>query len=72
PGLDRPLVNPEHFQRFVGREIQVSLRSTQGHHKLRGKLAQADASGVTLAADGQTQHFSYETIERAKLVPEWS
>ncbi len=72
PGLDRPLVKPEHFQRFVGREVQLSVSPHQGRHKLRGKLTEANALGVTVVEDGQTHHFPYSTIERAKLVPEWS
>jgi ribosome maturation factor RimP len=49
PGLDRPLRKPADWQRFVGEEVEVSLREAfQGRKKWRGALMAAGE------ADGQS------------------
>jgi len=49
PGLDRPLKKPADWQRFVGSEIELTLRQPfQNRKKWRGTLLAADAG-----ADGQ-------------------
>jgi len=53
PGLDRPLKKPADWQRFVGDEVEVTLREAfQGRKKWRGVLAAADAAPGA-QADGQ-------------------
>ena len=50
PGLDRPLKKPADWQRFVGFEVELSLRQVfQGRKKWRGVLAAVEGA----AADGQ-------------------
>lgn len=42
PGLDRPLKKPADWRRFVGEEVEVTLREAfQGRKKWRGVLAEA-------------------------------
>lgn len=45
PGTDRPLTQPRHYRRAVGR--LVDLRTTTGE-RLHGRLAGADADAVVL------------------------
>lgn len=47
PGLDRPLKKPADWQRFVGEEIEVTLREAfQNRKKWRGVLAAGDGDGA--------------------------
>ena len=72
PGLDRPLVKPKDFQRFVGRTVQVTTRQPQnGRRNYRGDLVVANDEGVQLKVDGKLYNMAYAAIERARLVPEF-
>jgi ribosome maturation factor RimP len=72
PGLDRPLVKPKDFQRFVGRKVQLSTREMlEGRRKFSGALTAADESAVKLDVDGKPWTIAYDVIERARLVPEF-
>lgn len=71
PGLDRPLVKPRDFQRFVGREATVqTTEPTDGRRKFRGELLSADDEGIQLSVDGTPRDIGYGNIERARLVPD--
>jgi ribosome maturation factor RimP len=73
PGLDRPLVKPSHYQRFVGRDIQVKTRKHQegGRMKFKGELQKADETQISLSVDGKEFRFAYNEIDIAKLIPEF-
>ena len=55
PGLDRPLKNEKDFERFVGQEVDITLKAPMGvaaagqvsasRKKFRGTLERADAGG---------------------------
>ena len=73
PGLDRPLVKPEHFQRFVGSKAKLTTKLPQeGRRKFEGEILEADASSIRLRGeDGAGDwSFAYEMIEKARLIPE--
>ena len=71
PGLDRPLVKPEHFRRFVGHRVSVTTRQLlEGRRKLQGTLAEADDGGIRIEVDGQSHAVRYEDVASARLVPE--
>lgn len=49
PGLDRPLKKASDYQRFVGEEIEITLRMPfQGRKKYRGLLAALDVAAAAL------------------------
>ena len=49
PGLDRPLKKPADFERFVGAEVEVTLREAfQNRKKWRGQLLAGGAGGWRL------------------------
>lgn len=51
PGVDRPLKTPAHFARFVGEEIEISLKVPfQGKKKYNGVLC-ASSTAEAVAAD---------------------
>ncbi|MBV9208115.1 MAG: ribosome maturation factor RimP [Actinobacteria bacterium] len=48
PGVDRPLTDPRHWRRAVGRLVQVSVADPAGSGPVTGRIAAADPDGVTL------------------------
>ena len=75
PGLDRPLIRPHHFQRFMGRKAQVVAKKppipSSGRRKFTGTLLAADAQGIQIETDDEPLALGYDQIERARLVPEF-
>jgi len=76
PGVDRPLNKPSDYQRFVGQEIEVTLKlAFQGRKKYRGVLdAQEDgeAGWRVVFNDGKVDQALDSTLDEvrsAKLVP---
>jgi len=57
PGLDRPLRKPADWQRFVGSEVDLTLRAPfQGRKKWRGRLTPRDSGWrLVLAAEPETR-----------------
>lgn len=68
PGIERPLRTPEHFRRFVGREVAVKLRpGAEGERRLTGALEAADDEGVVVAG----RRLAYADIDKARTVFVW-
>ena len=73
PGLDRPLVKPEHFARFVGHQARIRTeQSIDGRRNFTGRLAAADAEAVRIESAGETIEIPFDLINRSNLVPELS
>ncbi len=73
PGIDRPLMKPADFARFIGFEAKIDLKElTEGRRHLKGTLQQADAETVTILLEGDKDRVAVTTpfaaILRAKLV----
>ena len=69
PGMDRPLMRLEDYERFAGFEARIETkRSFDGHRKFSGRLA--GVRGERIAIDGETgeAEIPFNEIERAKLV----
>ena len=56
PGVDRPLTEPRHWRRAVGRLVRVKA-AAEGI--LQGRVLAADADGVTMDISGITRRFAY-------------
>jgi ribosome maturation factor RimP len=54
PGVDRPLTEPRHWRRAVGRLVKVKVT---GEGTLEGRILAADADGVTLDLAGGERRF---------------
>jgi ribosome maturation factor RimP len=74
PGLDRPLVTPEHFARFVGHEARIRTGSPlDGRSNFTGRLIAADAEAVSIESEGGGRvDIPFDLISRSNLVPELS
>ncbi len=76
PGIDRPLRRREHFERFVGQEIDVRLYvKREGRKKYVGTLERvedAERGFRIIVRDGQERWtFAEEEIARARLHVRW-
>jgi ribosome maturation factor RimP len=74
PGLDRPLKKPADYGRFVGEQVELTLKLPfQGRKKYRGVLGAAEDGGWNIVFnDGkgdQALAFSLDEVREARLVP---
>ena len=69
PGVERPLVRPQHYQRVVGKRVDVrTIEPIDGRRHFTAQLADADDAGIDLDQDGQTVRIGYAEIRRGRLV----
>ena len=69
PGPQRPLTQPDHFRRFIGRRAQLRLREPRdGHRSYTGELVGASDDEVTVAAEDGVLSIPYSEINRGNLV----
>ncbi|MCE3027674.1 MULTISPECIES: ribosome maturation factor RimP [Salinicola] len=72
PGLDRPLYTLDHFSRFRGHVVQLKLRTAfDGRRKFQGLLAGVEDDDVLLQIDGEEYCFPIESIDQARVVPQF-
>ena len=73
PGIERPLRNPEHYQRAVGSRVAVKRQSgVEGERRLEGRLVAVDDERITLeSGGGQRQEIRLDTVEKARTVFDW-
>ena len=46
PGMDRPLLRPEHYKRYVGQEVEIKLyKGKDGTKKIEGVLQDFESDG---------------------------
>lgn len=71
PGMDRPLFTIEHYRRFLGEEINVSLRIAVGNRRnWKGTIKSVeDNEMITLTIDGKDEIFALSNIQKANIVP---
>jgi len=70
PGVDRPLVRPEDFERFAGFDARVELETPiEGQRRFKGRLCGLDADGSVLLGEGEARmRVPFGAVRRAKLV----
>lgn len=75
PGLERALRTPAHFQREVGKQVNVRLRDVGegGLRRLNGTLVAADDTAFTVRLDDTLAEHTvpYAHLDRAKTVFVW-
>ena len=77
PGIDRPLRNEQDFERFVGREVDLTLKAPMGaaaagqvspsRKKFRGTLERADNGGWQIVWSDEPQAKPGQKVSRKKL-----
>ena len=69
PGIDRPLVRPEDYERFAGFEARIELaRPLDGRKRFRGRLLGRSDAGARILAETGEVTLPFDAIARAKLV----
>jgi ribosome maturation factor RimP len=51
PGVDRPLTEPRHWRRNVGRLVAVAVGPAGSAHEVTGRVTAVEDTGVTLAVE---------------------
>ena len=73
PGIDRPLVKPEHFERFCGQRVKVSTHNLYlGRKRFTGQLTEVNDAGIVVEVDGEAYDLPFDDINNAKLCPLWT
>lgn len=72
PGLDRPLFEEAHYDKFAGQEISLkTLFALNGRKKFKGILLGRQEREITMRVDGQEITISLDQVEKARLVPQF-
>lgn len=70
PGLDRPLVRAEHFERFRGHLCRIqTARPLNGQKRFKGWIGGVSEGSVQLEEDGVLKRVPLEEIQKARLAP---
>ncbi len=68
PGIDRPLLKPEHFTEYRGATIKVRLQwPIEGSRNFQGILESSNDEQIELAQDGRVIQIPYAAITKARL-----
>lgn len=70
PGLDRPLVKLENFERFAGLEAKIETDTEVDKRKrFKGRIIEVDdKNNIIIEMEEQTYAIPYDAITKAKLV----
>jgi ribosome maturation factor RimP len=64
PGVDRPLTEPRHWRRNIGRKVRAG--------DVEGRIREVTDSGVVIEDKGQVETISFEALPEGKVVVEFS
>jgi len=68
PGLNRPIRKPEHFQRYIGKTVEVRTAAPiQGRRNFKGVLVDSDNERITINCEGQVFEIPMTNLERTRL-----
>ncbi len=67
PGVDRPLTQPRHWRRNVGRLVAVSA----GERQLTGRVSAADEAGIILDVAGRQHELGYAELGPGRVQVEF-
>ncbi len=70
PGIDRPLINAEDYERYQGFEakVETSVPSEIGQKRFRGHIEAVEGDRVTLKTDQGLAEIDINNVKKAKLV----
>jgi len=70
PGMDRPLFRLEHYETFVGHQVQLRLRMPfEGRRKFQGLIKGIEGDDVVIVVDDHEYLLPFESIEKANIMP---
>ena len=69
PGIERPLLSVEHYQRYPGALVKIRLKwPLDGQRNFTGSVVSADENKVVLDVDGTEVEIPFDAIGRGRLV----
>jgi ribosome maturation factor RimP len=69
PGIDRPLMSVEDFQRFIGHEVKVETAAmVDGRRRWKGQIKAVEGDVIVLAAEGGEARLKFAQLSEARLV----
>jgi ribosome maturation factor RimP len=69
PGIDRPLIRAEDYDRFAGFEAKIELgRPVDGRKRFRGRILGRDDDHIRVVAEAGEVRLPLADIAKAKLV----
>ena len=77
PGVDRPLTEPRHWRRAIGRLVVVPLPAQTGNQKgngaviVEGRIAGSSDKGVTLDCGGVLREYAYPELGPGRVQVEF-
>lgn len=75
PGLDRPLISPEDYRRFIGSKIKLSLKKEiEGRKKVQGTITQVSDEALLIELSQEKEvvvlTLRFDEIHQANLIPQ--
>lgn len=69
PGIDRPLVRLDDFEKYAGFEAKIEMMYSVGdRRRFQGRLLGTDERNVRLGLDDKEVTLAFDDIRRAKLI----
>ena len=73
PGIERPLVKKEDYERFKGEKAKITLKTpVSGRRNFTGIILGIKKDLVQIEVEGRIWEFSLDNIKKANLQPEIS
>jgi ribosome maturation factor RimP len=69
PGVDRPLTEPKHWRRAIGRMVTAPL---SGGMTVTGRILAADSGGVQIDVGGASREFRYPELGSGRIQVEFT
>ena len=70
PGLNRKLILKEHFDKFIGKDIKVKLKTKIDNRKIyKGILLERIDDRISIVENKQKISIQMDTIEICRLIP---
>lgn len=71
PGLDRLLMKPADFERYLGRQVKVRMDlAVLGRKNFKGDLVEVAADYAVVEVDNESYDLPFEHMESARLAPD--
>jgi ribosome maturation factor RimP len=75
PGVDRPLTEPKHWRRAIGRMVTAPLKGPDapgGGTSVTGRILAADSGGVQIDVGGASREFGYPELGSGRIQVEFT
>ncbi|TRW49396.1 ribosome maturation factor RimP [Aliidiomarina halalkaliphila] len=72
PGMDRPLFNIHHFERFIGEEASVQLTvAIENKRNFKAVITAVEGDKITFTLGNESLNVPVSAVKKANLVPKF-